>query len=134
MKELEINPNKNISTVLEAFIPQRMAPDLLSLSGILPEKKCNQITKLERKSAVDRLKDFRFTVRSTRPIEEAMVTRGGVSVKELDPKTMESKLVPGLFFAGEVIDVDAGTGGYNLQAAFSTGYAAAKGIISGGGK
>ena len=84
----------------------------------------HQITREERQRMVDLLKNFRFTITKARPIEEAIVTAGGVSVKEVSPKTMESKIVPGLYFTGEVLDIDGMTGGFNLQAAFSTGYLA----------
>ena len=94
---------------------------MIRLSKIPSKTKVNQITKEERKALVNLLKDFRVTVTGFRPIDEAIVTSGGVKTSEINPKTMESKLLPGLFFAGEVIDVDAYTGGFNLQIAFSTG-------------
>jgi predicted Rossmann fold flavoprotein len=90
-------------------------------SGIDPRKKVNSITKEERRALLDVIKNFSVSVSGFRPIEEAIVTKGGISTKEINPKTMESKLCSGLYFAGEVIDVDAYTGGYNLQIAFSTG-------------
>ena len=105
-------------------MPNKMIPVVVGLSGIPFDLKVNSITKEQRKNLVKLLKAFPITVTGFRPIEEAIVTSGGVSVKEINPKTMESKLVKGLFFAGEVIDVDGYTGGFNLQIAFSTGYCA----------
>lgn len=124
MKEFKISPNKNIESVVKKVLPQKMASGLINFAKVPPQKKINQITKPERDSLISALKNFVLPVKSTRPIEEATVTRGGVSVKEINPKTMESKIVPGLFFSGEVIDIDGKTGGFNLQAAFSTGFAA----------
>ena len=97
---------------------------MVELSGILPEKKVNEITKEERQNFVRLIKDFTMTLTGLRGYSEAIITKGGVSVKEIDPGTMESKLVEGLYFAGEVLDLDALTGGYNLQIAWSTGYLA----------
>ena len=94
------------------------------MSGINPDTKVNQITKIERKTLVELLKNFSFEIKSKGKIEEAIITDGGIAVKEINPKTMESKLVNGLFFAGEIIDVHGYTGGFNLQIAFSTGYTA----------
>ena len=94
---------------------------MIAISGIDPHKKCNEITKEERRRLLETLKSLKLTFDGFRPIEEAIVTRGGVSVKEIDPKTMASKLKRGLYFAGEIIDVNAYTGGFNLQIAFSTG-------------
>lgn len=115
---------KMFKNALHDILPQKMIPVVISLSGIDPEKKCHQITRAERLELVKLLKNFTLTVNGTRPIEEAIVTAGGVDVKEVNPRTMESKLVKGLYFAGEVLDVDGYTGGYNLQAAFSTGWLA----------
>ena len=94
------------------------------MTGINPDKKVNEITREERKLMVDLLKKMRFEINSLRPVEDAIITSGGINVKEINPKTMESKICKGLYFAGEVIDVDAYTGGFNLQIAFSTGYLA----------
>jgi predicted Rossmann fold flavoprotein len=105
-------------------MPRKLIPLVISLSGIDPDKECHHITRGERSALVDIMKGLSLTVNGTRPVAEAIVTAGGVNVKEINPKTMESKLVRGLFFAGEVLDVDGYTGGYNLQAAFSTGYVA----------
>ena len=101
-----------------------MIPVVIENSSIKTDKKVNEITKLERKKLVRLLKNFEITIKAFRPIEEAIITSGGISVKEINPKTMESKLVKGLYFAGEIIDVDSYTGGFNLQIAYSTGYTA----------
>ena len=116
--------NKNFSNSLNKILPKTLIPVIVSLSGIDPEVKTNQVSREERQKLVSLLKNFKLTVTGTRPIAEAIITSGGVSVREINPKTMESKLISGLFFAGEVIDVDAFTGGFNLQIAFSTGYTA----------
>ena len=113
--------NKDFINSLEALLPQKMIEVVVRRSGIDPRKKVNSITKEERHALLEVIKSFSVSVSGFRPIEEAIITKGGISVKEIDPKTMESKLCPALFFAGEVIDVDAYTGGYNLQIAFSTG-------------
>lgn len=115
---------KMFKNSLGDLLPQTMIPVAIMLSGIDPEKECSQISKAERRSLMQILKKLTLTVTAARPIQEAIVTAGGVNIKEIDPKTMESKLVKGLFIAGEVLDVDGYTGGYNLQAAFSTGYIA----------
>ena len=99
---------------------------IIELSGIDPEQTVNSITRNQRRGLVNLLKNLPVTVKGTRPIGEAIVTAGGVNLKEVDPKTMGSKITRGLFFAGEVLDIDGYTGGFNLQAAFSTGYAAGK--------
>ncbi len=101
---------------------------MVAKSKIAPDQKCNQIKKEQRRMFAQKLKALKITIKGFRPINEAIVTSGGVSVKEISPKTMESKLLKGLYFAGEVIDVDAYTGGFNLQIAFSTGYLAASSI------
>jgi predicted Rossmann fold flavoprotein len=113
--------NKDFINSLEALLPQKMIEIVVRRSGIDPRKKVNSITKEERRALLDVIKSFSVSVSGFRPIEEAIVTKGGISTKEINPKTMESKLCSGLYFAGEVIDVDAYTGGYNLQIAFSTG-------------
>ena len=125
-RDLQENRNRDFSNSLGALLPRKMIPVVVRRSGIPPEEKCNQITRPQRQALVELLQDFRFTVEGFRPIEEAIITSGGVSVKEVNPKTMESKKVPGLYFAGEILDVDAYTGGYNLQIAFSTGRLAAQ--------
>ena len=116
------NNNKDFINSLSALLPNKLIPIIVNLSGIEPSAKCNQITREQRLSLVKLLKNFRIEVTDFRPIEEAIVTSGGVSVKEINPKTMQSKIIDNLYFAGEVIDVDAYTGGFNLQIAFSTGY------------
>ncbi len=115
---------KMFKNALNDLLPQKMIPVIIDLSGIDPEKECHQVTRPERLGLVRLLKNFTLTVNGTRPIAEAIVTAGGVDVREVNPRTMESKLVKGLYFAGEVLDVDGYTGGYNLQAAFSTGHLA----------
>lgn len=115
------NHNRDFSNSLSALLPHKMIPVAVRKSGIAPETKCNAITREMRHSFGALLKSFEIAIAGFRPIEEAIVTSGGVAVNEINPKTMESKLVEGLYFAGEVIDVDAYTGGFNLQIAFSTG-------------
>ena len=128
LKDFEQAKNKDFANSLDNLLPKKLIPVIVELSKIPPHKKVNEITKDERKYLVSLLKDFKFSVKGFRPIEEAIITSGGVNVKEINPKTMESKIVPGLFFAGEIIDVDAYTGGFNLQIAFSTGYLAGKNV------
>jgi predicted flavoprotein YhiN len=98
------------------------------MAGIVADKKVSQITQEERQKLVLLLKGLRLNITKSRPIEEAMITRGGVSLKDINPRTLESRLIKGLYFAGEMIDVDADTGGFNLQAAFSTGYLAGESV------
>ncbi len=113
--------NKNLYNTLSLMLPRKMIPVIVKLSGLNGNIKSNQVTKEMRSILVETLKDIRLTVTDFRPIDEAIITSGGVSVSEIDPKTMKSKITDGLYFAGEVIDVDAYTGGFNLQIAFSTG-------------
>ena len=103
-----------------------MIPIIIEKSQINPDKKVNEITKEERKKLVEKFKKFEVIIKEFRPIEEAIVTSGGINIKEINPKTMESKKVKGLYFAGEIIDVDSYTGGFNLQIAYSTGYTAGR--------
>lgn len=117
---------KHAENAMKDLLPQRLIPFVLDQAGIRGDEPVNQVTRVQRQDLATVLQAFSLTVTGTRPIEEAIVTAGGIAVKELNPKTMESKKVPHLFFAGEVIDIDAYTGGYNLQAAFSTGYVAGK--------
>ncbi len=117
---------KQFKNALGELLPAKMIPVIIQLSGIAPEKFVNQITREERAHLVDLLQNLRVSIRGTRPVAEAVVTSGGVEVKEIQPKTMESRLVGGLFFAGEIMDVDGYTGGFNLQAAFSTGFVAGR--------
>lgn len=116
--------NKQFKNSLDKLLPQKLIPVIIEKSKISPEKKVNEITKKERKNLVKILKDFEIYISDFRPIEEAIITSGGINIKEINPKTMESKLVKGLYFAGEIIDVDSYTGGFNLQIAYSTGYTA----------
>lgn len=124
LRDFEKEKNKMFINCLNDLLPQKMIPVIVELSGINPRKKVNEITKEERKNLINLLKELTFEIDGLRPVSEAIVTSGGICVKEINPKTMESKLCKGLFFAGEVIDVDAYTGGFNLQIAFSTGYLA----------
>ena len=109
---------------MDKLLPQKLIPVIIEKSGINPEKKVNEINKKERHRLVNLLKNFEVVIKGFRPIDEAIITSGGINIKEINPKTMESKLVEGLYFAGEIIDVDAYTGGFNLQIAYSTGYTA----------
>ena len=113
--------NKDLINALDDLLPKKLIPVVVSLSKIDPRKKINSITREERQSLINVIRDLRISLTGFRPLEEAIITKGGVSVKEIDPKTMASKKCAGLYFAGEVIDVDAYTGGFNLQIAFSTG-------------
>ena len=124
-KDFELYSKKQLINGLKDLLPHRLIPLVIQLAGLDPNKPINQISKAERDSLVYILQHLPLTVKGLRPVEEAIVTAGGLSLKEFNPKTMESKLVPGLYGAGEVLDIDAFTGGYNLQAAFSTGYVAA---------
>ncbi len=124
LKDFEKFKNKLFKNSLEELLPQKLIPVVVDLSGINPEKPVNSITKEERQLLARIIKEFKVTAVGTRPIEEAIVTRGGVSVKEVDPTTMESKIIKNLHIVGELLDVDALTGGFNLQIAFSTGYCA----------
>lgn len=123
-RDMSENINRDFINSLGALLPKKLIPVIAQLSGIPFDKKVNQITHEERTGLVRLIKGLELTVVQKRPIDEAIITSGGVSTKEIDPKTMQSKLVSGLYFAGEVIDVDAYTGGFNLQIAFSTGHAA----------
>lgn len=124
LRDFEKYHRKAFKNALDDLLPQKIIPIIIDLSQIDPEKKVNEITKEERKQLGNRIKELRCTITGTRGFKEAVVTVGGVKVDEIHPGTMESKLIPGMFFAGEVLDVDGYTGGYNLQIAFSTGYAA----------
>lgn len=124
LRDFSGNSNKVFLNALGGLLPGKLIPLVAERSGIAPDKKVNSVTREERLKLAQTLKSLKIGVKGKRPIEEAVITRGGVNVKEIDPSTMQSKLCKGLFFAGEVIDVDALTGGYNLQIAFSTGYLA----------
>jgi len=124
LREIEAQHNKRLKNSLHTLMPSKLIPVFIARLGISPEKVLHQLTREERLRMARLLKDFRLTLTGARPLEEAIVTAGGVNVKEISPKTMESKLVRGLYFTGEVLDIDGKTGGFNLQAAFSTGYLA----------
>ena len=124
-KDFDLYSKKQIINGMKDLLPSRLIPLIIELAGIDPQKPINQISKEERQQIGYMLQHMPLTVKGLRPVEEAIVTAGGISLKEFNPKTMESKLVKGLYGAGEVLDIDAFTGGYNLQAAFSTGYVAA---------
>lgn len=124
LREFEANHNRQFKNAVDSLFPAKLRPVAIELSGIPEEKKVNEVTKEERLHFVRLIKDFSMTLTGLRGYNEAIITKGGVSVKEIDPGTMESKLVKGLYFAGEVLDLDAVTGGYNLQIAWSTGYLA----------
>lgn len=126
LRDFEELKNKQFKNSLGLLLPKKMVEPMVSIIGIDPEKRINEITKEERKTIVKNLKNLELTINGFRGIEEAIVTKGGISIKEINPKTMESKLIQGLYFAGEIIDLDAFTGGFNLQIAWSTGYAAAQ--------
>lgn len=124
IREFEANHNKQFKNVLGSLFPAKLVPVMLQLSPIAPDKKCNEISKEERSAFLGMVKQMTMTILGTRGFTEAIITQGGVSVKEVNPSTMESKKVMGLYFAGELLDLDAVTGGFNLQIAWSTGYAA----------
>ncbi len=124
LREFETNHNRQFKNAVDSLFPSKLRPVIVELSGIPEEKKVHEITKEERLRFVRLIKDFTMTLTGLRGYNEAIITKGGVSVKEIDPGTMESKLIKGLYFAGEVLDLDAVTGGYNLQIAWSTGYLA----------
>jgi predicted Rossmann fold flavoprotein len=126
LRELESGGHERLTHIMKTLLPMRLVPVFIRLSGIAPDKKASQITRTEREHIQALLSDFRLKITRARPVEEAIVTRGGVALAEIDPHTMESRKVPGLYFCGELIDIDATTGGYNLQAAFSTGFLAGK--------
>ena len=121
--------NKNFANSLNDLLPQKMIAVIIGLTGIDPYKKVNSVTQKERGTLLNLMKNLTLTIKGFRPIDEAIITSGGVSVKELDPRTMRAKKISGLYFAGEVIDVDAYTGGFNLQIAFSTAVTAARGAV-----
>ena len=126
LRDFEKIKNKEFKNGLDKLLPHKMIKSIITLSKINPEKKINEITKEERLGIVKLLKHFELQISNFRPIDEAIITSGGINTKEINPKTMESKKVAGLYFAGEVIDVDAYTGGFNLQIAYSTGYTAGR--------
>ena len=124
LRDFQVYKNKMFKNSLEKLLPQKLIPIVIEKSRIDSDKKVNEITKVERKNLIKILKNFELEISGFRPIDEAIITSGGIDIKEINPKTMESKLVKGLYFAGEIIDVDSYTGGFNLQIAYSTGYTA----------
>ena len=126
LRDFEDFKNKNFKNSLDKLLPQKLIPVIIERSGINPDKQVNSITKQERMKIVKLLKEFEVTLKNFRRIEDGIITAGGVSIKEVNPKTMESKLISGLYFAGEILDVDSYTGGFNLQIAYSTGFVAGK--------
>jgi len=124
LREFEENINKQFKNAVDGLFPSKLIPVMISLSGIDPEKKVNEISREERHAFVHLIKNLPMTITGTRDFKEAIITQGGIAVKEVNPSTMESKLVQGLYFAGEILDVDALTGGFNLQIAWSTGHLA----------
>lgn len=124
LRDFSKQNNKQFKNSLNELLPQKLIQTVVEISNIDPNKKVNEIKKEERKRLVSLLKEFCLKIKGFRPIEEAIITSGGINIKEINPKTMESKIVEGLYFAGEIIDVDSYTGGFNLQIAYSTGYVA----------
>lgn len=131
LREFEAGQNKQFKNVIGVLFPSSLTPVMIELGGIPAEKKIHDISREERQRFIDLIKAFPFTITGMGEFKEAIITRGGVSVKEINPGTMESKKIPGLYFAGEVLDLDAVTGGYNLQIAWSTAYLAAQAIGNG---
>ena len=130
LREFEDQKNKQFKNAVDKLFPAKLKPVMIELSKIPPEKKVHEITKEERRGFVELIKNFRMTLTGLRGFSEAIITRGGVSVRDIDPGTMESRYVKRLYFAGEVLDLDALTGGFNLQIAWSTGYAAGNAIFN----
>ncbi len=128
LRDFEEEKNKDFLNSLDALLPKSLIPVIISLVRIAPNTKVNQISREERLRLVSLIKNFSLKITGFRPIEEAIITGGGISVKEINPSTMESKIISGLYFAGEIIDVDAYTGGFNLQIAFSTGFLAGENV------
>ena len=126
LRDLDAHGKQRFRTLLKGLLPRKLIPLCIDLTGIPPDKAGHQITAEERSRLQAWLKDFRLEVSGYRPFTQAIITAGGVNTDEVDPRTMASRLVEGLFFAGEVLDIDADTGGYNLQAAFSTGWLAGR--------
>ncbi len=128
LREFEEKSNRDFINSLDGLLPRAMIPVVVERTGIPPETKVHSITRQQRRKLLETLKCFMIELTGTRPVEEAIITSGGIKVSEIDPKTMQSKLVPGLYFAGEIIDVDAYTGGFNLQIAWATGHAAGRAV------
>jgi predicted Rossmann fold flavoprotein len=131
-REIAANSKKGFKRLLKSLLPQKLIPVFIELTGISEAKQLSQITAGERKKLVQLLKAFNFTLTGFASFDQAIITAGGVSIAEIDPRTMESKLIEGLYFAGEIIDIDADTGGFNLQAAFSTGWLAGRSLYQAG--
>lgn len=130
VRDFETRSNQNFSTALGGLIPQSMIPVMVERTGIPGEEKVRDVRREQRRRLLEELKDFKVSIRGARPVEEAIITSGGVKVGEVDPKTMASKKVQGLYFAGELLDVDAYTGGFNLQIAWSTGFVAGESAVA----
>ena len=128
LRDFELFCNKEFRNSLSKLLPSKMIPVIVSLSGIDPDKRVNEISRKERERLLSLIKDFELEILSTRGFDEAIITKGGIAMREIDPKTFASKKIEGLFFAGEVLDLDAHTGGYNLQIAWSSGYAAGSAV------
>ena len=129
LREFKLKQNAQLKNVMKSLLPHRLIPLFLDIADLSGEKKINQIIRKERYAIAKLLKAFPLTICGSLPIEEAMLTNGGISTKEINPRTMESRIVPGLYFAGEIIDGCAWSGGYNLQQAFSTGYLAGESAV-----
>jgi predicted Rossmann fold flavoprotein len=123
-KDFDNHGKNNIGYILKDYLPGKMIEPFLTLAALDPQKQASQINALEKEKIIENLRALRFNIKAALPLARAIVTAGGVSLDEIDPRTMGSKLVPGLYFCGELMDIDADTGGFNLQAAFSTGYMA----------
>ena len=128
LRDFEEQKNRQFKNAVDKLFPAKLKPVMIELGQIPPEKKVNEISKEERRGFAELIKNFRMTLTGLRGFQEAIITRGGVSVRDVDPGTMESRHVKGLYFAGEVLDLDALTGGFNLQIAWSTGYAAGNAV------
>jgi len=131
LRDLNEHGKKKINNVFKYWLPSSMIEVFVALLGFNSEKECHQVSSAERKNIRYLLKNFQFKITNHRPYEEAIITAGGIPTNEINPKTMESKIIKGLYFAGELIDVDAKTGGYNLQIAYSTGWLAANSAVTG---
>ena len=130
LRDFGKNKNREFRNALSELAPHALIPVLVERSGIAPETRVNSVTREQRRALVSLMKDFTISISGTRPVAEAIVTAGGVSTREVDPRSMQSRLAPGLYFAGEVLDLDAYTGGFNLQIAWSTAYVAANSLRS----
>ena len=128
LRDLEMYKNRSMENALTDLLPRSMIPVVLRRLQIDPTMQANSLTRQQRRSMVELLKAFSFTITTKRPVAEAIITSGGIKVSEIDPKTMQSKKIPGLYFAGEIIDCDAYTGGFNLQIAWATAYAAGSSV------